>query len=137
MWDGRFFSFLVHEDKKKAPEVYARDGANPLLDANIDHRRVPNLMLFFQREGKEVPISNVETDYLPGDIVTWRLPSGLLHVGLVTDQFAPGTKRPLLVHNIGEGAQCEDVLFLFHACRALPVVWLKTTHPSWQRGGFP
>ena len=52
-------------------------------------------------------------DYLPGDIVVWRLPSGLLHVGLVTDRTAPGTQRPLMVHNIGEGAQCEDVLFNF------------------------
>jgi uncharacterized protein YijF (DUF1287 family) len=45
--------------------------------------------------------------------VVWRLPSGLLHVGLVTDRTAGGSKRPLLVHNIGEGAQCEDVLFAF------------------------
>jgi len=104
---------LVHEDKKKFPEAYPRDwGASP-LDANIDHRRVPNLMVFFKREGKERPVSKVETDYLPGDVVVWRLPSGLLHVGLVTDRLVPGTNRPLLVHNIGEGAQCEDVLFAF------------------------
>ena len=104
---------LVHDDKKKAPEAYAHDGAGDLLDANIDHRRVPNLMVFFQRAGKQVPLTKTETDYLPGDIVVWRLPSGLLHVGLVTDRLAPGTQRPLMVHNIGEGAQCEDVLFNF------------------------
>jgi uncharacterized protein YijF (DUF1287 family) len=50
---------------------------------------------------------------VPGDIVVWRLPSGLLHVGLVTDRLASGTQRPLMVHNIGGGAQCEDVLFNF------------------------
>ena len=104
---------LVHDDKKKAPEAYAHDGAGDLLDPNIDHRRVPNLMVFFKREGKQVPLTKTETDYLPGDIVVWRLPSGLLHVGLVTDHLAPGTHRPLMVHNIGEGAQCEDVLFNF------------------------
>jgi len=104
---------LVHEDKKKSPEAYPSDwGGNP-LDANIDHRRVPNLMVFFHRAGKEVPASKVETDYLPGDIVVWRLPSGLLHIGLVTDRLAPGTNRPLMVHNIGQGAQCQDVLFNF------------------------
>jgi uncharacterized protein len=104
---------LVHEDKKRAPGAYAHDGAGELLDANIDHRRVPNLMVFFKREGKEVALSEAGTDYLPGDMVVWRLPSGLLHVGLVTDRVAPGTQRPLMVHNIGEGAQCEDVLFKF------------------------
>jgi len=104
---------LVHEDKKKFPDVYPRDWGKSPLDANIDHRRVPNLMVFFKREGKEQALSKVETDYLPGDVVVWRLPSGLLHVGLVTDHLVPGTNRPLLVHNIGEGAQCEDVLFAF------------------------
>ena len=104
---------LVHADKAKAPDAYSHDGASKLLDANIDHRRVPNLMVFFRRAGREVPVSQVETDYLPGDIVAWRLPSGLLHVGMVADRFAPGTQRRLMVHNIGDGAQCEDVLFAF------------------------
>jgi uncharacterized protein YijF (DUF1287 family) len=104
---------LVHEDKKKFPDAYPHDWAGSPLDANIDHRRVPNLMIFFKREGKEQPVSKVETDYLPGDIVVWRLPSGLLHTGLVTDRTVRGTNRPLMVHNIGEGAQCEDVLFAF------------------------
>lgn len=104
---------LVHDDKKKSPEAYPREWSTNPLDANIDHRRVPNLMVFFKRSGKQVPLSKVETDYLPGDIVVWRLPSGLLHVGLATDRLAPGTNRPLMVHNIGEGAQCEDVLFTF------------------------
>jgi uncharacterized protein YijF (DUF1287 family) len=104
---------LVHEDKERAPEAYAHDGCEGPLDANIDHRRVPNLMVFFQRQGKEVPLTKVESDYLPGDIVVWRIPSGLLHVGVVTDRDVPGTKRPMMVHNIGQGAQCEDVLFKF------------------------
>jgi len=45
--------------------------------------------------------------------VVWRLPSGLLHVGVVTDRLAPGTRRPMMVHNIGHGAECEDTLFRF------------------------
>ncbi len=104
---------LVHEDKKKAPEAYPNDWGKDKLDANIDHRRVPNLMTFFDRQGKDMVLTQQAEDYLPGDIVVWRLPSGLLHVGLVTDRFASGTTRPLMVHNIGEGAQCEDVLFNF------------------------
>ena len=104
---------LVHDDKLKSPAAYPKEWGNLPPDTSIDHRRVPNLMVFFQREGKQVPMTTSPADYLPGDIVAWRLPSGLLHVGLVTSKLVPGTNRPLVVHNIGEGAQCEDVLFAF------------------------
>ncbi len=70
-------------------------------------------MVFFKRGGKQVPVSASAADYLPGDIVALRLPTGPLHVGLVVDRVAPGTDRHLVVHNIGGGAQCEDVLFAF------------------------
>jgi uncharacterized protein len=40
-------------------------------DANIDHRRVPNLMVFFQRKGETLSITNRGEDYAPGDLVTW------------------------------------------------------------------
>jgi uncharacterized protein YijF (DUF1287 family) len=104
---------LVHDDIAKAPQAYPHDWPGPVPDPNIDHRRVPNLMVFFQREGKQVPVTSVETDYLPGDIVVWRLPSGLLHIGIVTDRIVAGTHRPMMVHNIGRGAECEDALFKF------------------------
>ena len=100
---------LVHEDKMHSPGAYP---PGP-LDASIDQRRVPNLMALFRREKREVPITPSGADYLPGDIVAWRLPSGQLHVGIVTDRLVPGANRPLVVHNIGDGAQCEDVLFAF------------------------
>ncbi|WP_097725087.1 DUF1287 domain-containing protein, partial [Escherichia coli] len=48
--------------------------------------------------------------YQAGDIVSWRLDNGLAHIGVVSDGFArDGT--PLVIHNIGAGAQEEDVLF--------------------------
>jgi uncharacterized protein YijF (DUF1287 family) len=43
--------------------------------------------------------------------VTWRLPDGHPHIGLVSDRSAES--RPLLVHNIGAGAKVEDILFAF------------------------
>jgi len=104
---------LVHEDKKRASAAYPHDWGSGPPDTNIDHRRVPNLMTFFHRQKREIALTHDEADYLPGDIVVWRLPSGLLHVGLVTNRMAPGTDRPLMVHNIGNGAQCEDTLFAF------------------------
>lgn len=81
-------------------------------DRNIDHRRVPNLATLFARIGAEVPLDEGPTPYLPGDIVTWKLPGNLDHIGIVSDKLtADGT--PLVLHNIGRGAQEEDILFAY------------------------
>ena len=76
-------------------------------DPNIDHRRVPNLATYFARRGYEQPVTNDPADYQPGDIVWIKLP--LDHTGIVSDRTIGG--RPLLIHNVGRGAQEEDVLF--------------------------
>jgi uncharacterized protein YijF (DUF1287 family) len=72
---------------------------------------VPNLAVYFARHGAKLPISAAARDYHPGDIVTWRLPGGQAHIGLVADPISDG--RPLVLHNIGAGAQLEDILFAF------------------------
>jgi uncharacterized protein YijF (DUF1287 family) len=81
-------------------------------DANIDHRRVPNLMTYFSRAGYSRPLTRLPADYLPGDIVAWDLGRGILHVGIVGDRTA-ATGAPLVIHNIGAGAREEDILFRF------------------------
>ena len=79
-------------------------------DRSIYHRRVPNLQTLFARVGAEVPLSDGPVPYLTGDIITWTLPSNLAHMGVVSDRFGPdGT--PFILHNIGAGAQEEDILF--------------------------
>jgi len=80
-------------------------------DANIDHRRVPNLMVFFSRKGTLLATSTAAEDYGPGDVVTWDLGGGVPHIGIVVDRKSAGTGRYLVVHNIGEGPKMEDVLF--------------------------
>jgi uncharacterized protein YijF (DUF1287 family) len=80
-------------------------------DANIDHRRVPNLMVFFSRKGEVLPITNRADDYAPGDLVTWDLGRGLTHIGIVVDQKSLLRRRYMIVHNIGQGPKMEDVLF--------------------------
>jgi len=80
-------------------------------DANIDHRRVPNLVAFFRRHGETLPITRDPSLYSAGDIVTWRLPSGLTHIGIVSSRLAGA--RPLIIHNIGGGAKEDDVLFTY------------------------
>src|SRR5215469_229217 len=80
-------------------------------DPNIDHRRVPNLMVFFQRKGETLSVTNRAADYAPGDLVTWDLSGGVSHIGIVVDQKARWGDRYMLVHNIGAGPKLEDVLF--------------------------
>ena len=79
-------------------------------DTNIDHRRVPNLMVFFSRKGETQPITSRAEDYTPGDLVTWDLGGKVPHIGIVVDQRA-ASGRYLVVHNIGQGPKMEDVLF--------------------------
>jgi uncharacterized protein YijF (DUF1287 family) len=80
-------------------------------DTNIDHRRVPNLIVFFQRKGEVLPMTSRSDDYQPGDIVTWDLGRGQTHIGMVVDQKSLLTRRYKILHNIGAGPKIEDVLF--------------------------
>lgn len=104
---------LVHEDMKKHFAAYPKNWGLRRPDTNIDHRRVPNLATFFTRRGAKLPVKRKGADYQPGDIVTWRLSSGVPHIGLVSDVRVRNTDRYLVVHNIGGGAQIEDVLFAY------------------------
>jgi len=103
----------VHEDMVQNFSAYPRNWrwllARP--DSNIDHRRVPNLMVFFQRKGQALHISSRIEDYSPGDIVSWDLGGGVPHIGIVVDQRSPLSGRYMIVHNIGQGPKMEDVLF--------------------------
>lgn len=104
---------LVHEDMRKNFAQYPANWGRKHPDKNIDHRRVPNLMKFFERNGSSLPISDKGTDYEPGDIVTWVLANGLTHIGIVVNSASADGKRPLIVHNIGNGQIAEDCLFKF------------------------
>ncbi|PAW11560.1 DUF1287 domain-containing protein [Vibrio sp. V1B] len=104
---------LVHEDMRDNFSAYPskRIWGLTRTDRNIDHRRVPNLQMFFQRHGVEIPISNDGHNFKPGDIVTWMLPGNLPHIGIVADDLSTDKRRPLIVHNIGGGVVLEDMLF--------------------------
>ena len=104
---------LVHEDMKTHFAAYPKNWGLRRPDTNIDHRRVPNLATFFTRRGAKLSVTRKGADYRPGDIVTWRLSSGVPHIGLVSDMRVRNTDRYLVVHNIGGGAQIEDVLFAY------------------------
>jgi uncharacterized protein YijF (DUF1287 family) len=102
----------VHEDMQANLSAYPNHSRWLLshTDTNIDHRRVPNLRVFFERKGERLPITSNAGDYSPGDLVTWDLSSAVPHIGMVVDKKAT-SGRYMIVHNIGRGPQLEDVLF--------------------------
>jgi len=106
---------LVHEDVAANFDVYPsrRIWGLQQPDPNIDHRRVPNLQVFFARHGMTLSITGKPSDYHPGDLVTWSLPGNLPHIGIVSDTVEPGTGVPFIVHNIGRGPVLENMLFKY------------------------
>lgn len=103
----------VHEDMRKNFSQYPKNWGLASTDRNIDHRRVPNLMTFFTRHGKVLPISTDPVDYQPGDIVCWNLGGAVTHIGIVVHRKSADGKRHLIVHNIGGGQVLEDCLFSY------------------------
>jgi len=104
---------LVHEDMSRNFSAYPSKriwGMNR-TDTNIDHRRVPNLAVFFERNGQKLQVSSKASDYIAGDLVTWSLAGNLPHIGIVSDKISPNSGNPLIVHNIGSGPKLEDMLF--------------------------
>jgi uncharacterized protein YijF (DUF1287 family) len=67
-------------------------------------------MRYFARRGKSL---GLDAPYAPGDVVAWRLPNGLHHIGVISTQPAVAEGDYLVVHNIGSGARAEDVLRAF------------------------
>jgi uncharacterized protein YijF (DUF1287 family) len=105
----------LHEDISKHFSSYPSKRIWGLSrpDTNIDHRRVPNLQVFFSRQGSKLLITANGVDYKAGELVTWILPGNLPHIGIVTSKRSSDSKRPLIVHNIGQGPVLEDMLFSY------------------------
>jgi hypothetical protein len=67
----------------------------------------------YRRRRAEIAPSAEPADYRVGDLVTWMLPGNPPHIGIVVDRRSSDSRRPLLVHNIGNGPEVEDILFRF------------------------
>ena len=109
---------LVHEDMIANFEEYPSKQIWGLTkpDSNIDHRRVPNLQIFFERNGVKLDITFNPEDYKEGDIVVWggfKGDSSPWHIGIIAGGRSLFTGNPYVVHNIGKGPEMEDILFDF------------------------
>lgn len=103
---------LVHEDMERNFSHYPQKWGLKYPDKNIDHRRVPNVQTFFNRQGWSLSISEKAEQYRPGDMVTCIVPPQLPHIMIVSDK-KNSDGVPLVIHNIGAGVQEEDRLFEF------------------------
>ena len=103
----------VHEDLKANFSNYPnlKKWGLKKPDTNIDHRRVPNLEVFFERKGEKLAVTQNPLDYKTGDLVTWMIGDKLPHIGIVTHKKSADGKRNLIVHNVGGGQILEDCLF--------------------------
>lgn len=108
---GKDLQKLVHEDMKANFAKYPKIWGLKKTDKNIDHRRVPNLMVFLSRKHVKLPVPTVEdpSKFLPGDLVTCTVPPHLPHIMIVSDRKNE-EGLPLVIHNIGGGAREEDRL---------------------------
>jgi len=105
----------VHEDMVANFTLYhnlKRWGMSK-TDRNIDHRRVPNLEVFFERKGTKLPVTQNPADYKTGELVTWMINGKLPHIGIITNKKTKDGKRNLIVHNVGGGQVLEDCLFAY------------------------
>lgn len=100
----------VHEDMVKNFSIYPKKWGLKKPDTNIDHRRVPNLEVFFTRSGKKLKISQNKNDYKTGEIITWMINNKLPHIGIITHKKS-SNGNPLIVQNVGGGQVLEDCLF--------------------------
>lgn len=98
----------VHTDMKANFSSYPKTWGLTRADRNIDHRRVPNLERFFERQGVERAAPGRRDDWQAGDLVTMRLGGRLPHIAIFSG-YDPITERALYIHNIGGGTREEEI----------------------------
>ncbi|MEW6182824.1 MAG: DUF1287 domain-containing protein [Bacillota bacterium] len=102
---------MVDEDIRKTPAAYGRTGVLP--DPNIDFRRVTNLVVFFERHGRELTNKVIPGDkdnlieWQPGDIVVFGPPWE--HIGIISDRRRPDGV-PFVLNNAAPVASEDDYL---------------------------
>ena len=100
----------VHLDMNAHWKLYPKKWGLSAPNANIDHRRVPNQMVYFARFGRALPLETSGENlknWQPGDIIYWDTGNGdntRLHTGIVSDtRDARGL--PFVIHN---GSVCLE-----------------------------
>ncbi len=99
---------MIDEDIKENVELYPRVEGKP--DPNIDFRRVPNLMVYFERNhiSLTIDLSKIE-EWQAGDIVVFENN----HIGIISDKR---NERgvPYIIHNAAQPNREEDGLEFYN-----------------------
>lgn len=104
----------IHRDMLANFAKYPHEWGLTCPNADIDHRRVPNQMVFLRRNGRSLTTSTAPwalKQWQPGDIVYWNTAGALrqqLHTGIVSNR-RDWRGLPFVIHN---GFRCaeEDAL---------------------------
>jgi uncharacterized protein YijF (DUF1287 family) len=101
---------LIHEDIAGHWACYPHHYHLDAPDPNIDHRRVPNQKVYFERHWKSITLSLKDpAQWQPADVVQWRLPTHATHTGVITERL-DDTGLPYVIENIGSGPVEDDAL---------------------------
>ena len=100
----------VHEDILNSPQAYPHI-SRP--DSNIDHRRIKNLQTFLSHYSKNLSVRPKASEFAIGDIVFWKLPEGIVHLGIVVPGPRYRKNEKWVVHNSGNGPKWKNELFAF------------------------
>ena len=94
----------VHDDMTARWNAYPKTWGLEAPNANIDHRRVPNQMVYFAKYGRQLPRSTSGADlktWQVGDIIHWNTGEAgntRLHTGIVSDT-RDWRGLPYVIHN--------------------------------------
>lgn len=105
---GYILKDMVDEDIKNNVSLYPRVEGKP--DPNIDFRRVPNLIVYFERNHISLTTDLTEiAEWQPGDIVVFSND----HVGIISDKR---NERgvPYIIHNAAQPRREEDGLEFYN-----------------------
>ncbi len=102
----------VHDDMKAHFRAYPDNWGLARPDANIDHRRVPNLERYFERKDAKLTPPRQYSDWQAGDLVTMLVGGRLPHIAIISDKRT-SNGMPLVIHNIGRGTREEDILGIY------------------------
>ncbi len=102
---------LIHQDMLAHRSRYVSLSGSKRPDKNIDHRRVPNHKAYLAYHATILTTStarDASENWLPGDLVYWKLDNGLDHCGIVSN-IKGSSGAPMVIHNLSQTTQ-EDVL---------------------------
>lgn len=94
----------VHDDMTARFDAYPKTWGLEAPNPNIDHRRVPNQMVYLRKYGRELPRATSGADlktWQVGDIVYWNTGNSgntRLHTGIVSDT-RDWRGLPYVIHN--------------------------------------